>query len=225
MAWAYRRGEDSIPQAPGSLVVQSSTRSQIGSCPAAELRTASGQAGNSLLKKTRLDAAGIAIGALLDGIPEPVVIGLSLIGGGAVIMVGVIATFSSNIPEGSVQFCRYEKASRSPGYIFGFKGSHYRISGAASLAGYAAFRESSGDFIAVVTALAGGAILAMLADMTISEAVDDARNGGGPHLCSRVPAGVHPYKTRRLFLRPLSVNSSALDDRESPGLLRGASWP
>jgi len=168
---------------------------------------------------------GIAIGALLDGIPESVVIGLSLIGGGAVIMVGVIATFISNIPEGSVQFCRYEKASRSPGYIFGFKGSHYRISGAASLAGYAAFRESSGDFIAVVTALAADAILAMLADMTISEAVDDARNGGGPHLCSRVPAGVHPYKTRRLFLRPLSVDSSALDDRESPGLLRGASWP
>lgn len=41
----------------GSLVAQSSTRSQIGSCPAAELRTASGQAGNSLLEKTRLDAA------------------------------------------------------------------------------------------------------------------------------------------------------------------------
>lgn len=42
----------------------------------------------------------IAIGALLDGIPESMVIGLSLIGGGTVGFVAVIAIFISNVPEG-----------------------------------------------------------------------------------------------------------------------------
>src|SRR3569833_2225523 len=41
----------------------------------------------------------IAIGALLDGIPESIVIGLSMLRGGVVSTVAVIAIFVSNIPE------------------------------------------------------------------------------------------------------------------------------
>lgn len=44
--------------------------------------------------------AAIAIGALLDGIPESVVIGVSLLSGAGVSAVTVAAVFLSNVPEG-----------------------------------------------------------------------------------------------------------------------------
>ena len=42
----------------------------------------------------------IAVGALIDGIPESIAIGLSVIHGGAVSMATVAAIFLSNLPEG-----------------------------------------------------------------------------------------------------------------------------
>jgi ZIP family zinc transporter len=121
----------------------------------------------------------IAVGALLDGIPESMVIGLSLIGGKGVSMVAVIAIFISNIPEGLSSSVGMKKAGRSREYIFGLWTAITVISGAASLIGYAAFRNSSPDFIAAITALAAGAMLAMLADTMIPEAFDEARNWAG----------------------------------------------
>jgi ZIP family zinc transporter len=121
----------------------------------------------------------IAVGALLDGIPESIVVGLSLIGGGSVSLVAVVAIFISNIPEGLSSSAGMKKAGRSDAYIFGLWGGITVISGLAALIGYAAFRGLSGDGIAAITALAAGAMLAMLADTMIPEAFDDARNWSG----------------------------------------------
>ncbi len=69
------------------------------------------------------DAGGsglaIAVSALLDGIPESIVIGLSLLKGGTVNSVAVIAIFLSNIPEGLSSAAGMKKAGRSAAYIFG----------------------------------------------------------------------------------------------------------
>ena len=72
-----------------------------------------------------------------------------------------------------------KKAGRSHLYVFGLWTAITVISGIAALIGYAAFRGLSGDIIAAITALAAGAMLAMLADTMIPEAFDDARNWAG----------------------------------------------
>lgn len=64
----------------------------------------------------------IAMGALLDGIPESIVIGLSLLNGGAVSSVAVVAVFISNIPEGLSSAAGMRQAGRSARYMFGIWG-------------------------------------------------------------------------------------------------------
>lgn len=118
----------------------------------------------------------IAVGALLDGIPESIVIGLSLIGGGAVSWVAVTAIFVSNIPEGLSSAAGMRQAGRSAAYVFGVWTAIAVLSGLASLCGYGLFRALSPDVVAGTTAIAAGAMLAMIADTMIPEAFQEAHD-------------------------------------------------
>lgn len=121
----------------------------------------------------------IAIGALLDGIPESIVIGLSLLKGGAVSFVAVIAIFLSNIPEGLSSSAGMKRAGRSARYVFGVWIGIALISALASFAGYTVFRAFSVEIVAATTATAAGAILAMLSDTMIPEAFEVAHDYAG----------------------------------------------
>jgi len=123
--------------------------------------------------------AAIALGALLDGVPESIVIGLSLLQGGAVSLVAVGAIFLSNIPEGLSSAAGMKKAGRSAGYVLGVWGAIALASGAAAWVGFALFRDVSSEWVAATTAIAAGAILAMLADTMIPEAFEHTHDAAG----------------------------------------------
>ncbi|MEU0009309.1 ZIP family zinc transporter [Streptomyces sp. NPDC006314] len=116
----------------------------------------------------------LALGALLDGIPESAVIGVSLLDGGAVSLVTVAAVFISNVPEGLSSSAGMKEAGRSKSYIFGVWGAIAAASALSAVLGYSVVGGLSTAVIAAVTAVAAGAILAMIADTMIPEAFQEA---------------------------------------------------
>ncbi|MGE5476662.1 MAG: ZIP family metal transporter [Bacteroidales bacterium] len=125
------------------------------------------------------NGAAIAIGALLDGIPESVIIGVSLLQGTGVSLVAVIAIFLSNLPEGLSSAAGMRHAGRRPAYVLGVWGGIALASGVAALVGYTVFAGRPPEWIAATQAVAAGAILAMLADTMIPEAFETAHEYAG----------------------------------------------
>jgi ZIP family zinc transporter len=123
--------------------------------------------------------AALAIGALLDGIPESVVIGVSLVKGGAVSVATVAAIFLSNLPEGLSSAAGMRQAGHSRGYVFGLWTGIAVASGLAAFAGNAVLADASPMVIALIMAVAGGAIIAMVVDTMIPEATENVHEMTG----------------------------------------------
>ncbi|ADJ45118.1 ZIP family zinc transporter [Amycolatopsis mediterranei S699] len=116
--------------------------------------------------------AAIAVGALLDGIPESVVLGVSLLGGGGIGVTVLAAVFISNVPEGLSSAAGMKTAGRNARYVFGVWSGIAVASGLAALVGNLLLRSASPATVAAITAVAAGAILAMIADTMIPEAFE-----------------------------------------------------
>jgi len=121
----------------------------------------------------------IAIGSLLDGIPESVVLGVSLLGGAGVSLPVFAAVFLSNFPEGLSSATGMRKAGRSKLYVFGLWIGIAVLSGLAALAGAAFLGSAPARLIALVEAVAAGALLTMVSDTMIPEAVEGEHGVAG----------------------------------------------
>lgn len=121
----------------------------------------------------------IAVGALLDGIPESIVIGISLLGGQTVSWVTVIAVFLSNVPEGLSSAAGMKQAGRSIQYVFTVWGTITLLSGVAAVCGYVGFSQGESTAVAVMNTIAAGAMLAMITNTMIPEAVEVAHDWTG----------------------------------------------
>jgi zinc transporter, ZIP family len=117
---------------------------------------------------------GIALGALLDGLPESAVLGLSMVGGGGVSLPVFIAIIISNVPEGLSSTAELKQSGRSARYVFLLWSGIAVASSLAALLGYVLLDTASGEMTAFITAIAAGAILAMICDTMIPEAFRSA---------------------------------------------------
>ena len=114
----------------------------------------------------------IVLGTVLDGIPESMVIGLTIYQGGAVGAAYLIAVFISNLPEAISSTSGLVSSGWKKSRILWMWIAIAVVSGIASLAGYGLFQHASLEVVAFVLTFAAGAILTMLADTMMPEAYE-----------------------------------------------------
>jgi ZIP family zinc transporter len=145
----------------------------------AEQREEAAQCGYPEAAQPGGNSMALALGALLDGIPESIVIGVSLIEGGKIGLVAVAAVFISNLPEGLSSAAGARKEGKTALFTFGLWAGIALIAGPASLIGYVAFAGVPPAAVAFVQALAAGAILAMIVDTMVPEAFEGTHDYAG----------------------------------------------
>jgi ZIP family zinc transporter len=117
-------------------------------------------------------ALPIVLGTVLDGIPESMVIGLTIFEGGQVGAAYLAAVFISNLPESVSATTGLASGGWKKSRILWMWIGIALVSGLASMAGYGLFQDSSPDTVAFVLAFAAGAILTMLANTMMPEAFE-----------------------------------------------------
>jgi ZIP family zinc transporter len=117
----------------------------------------------------------IVLGTVLDGIPEGIVIGISLIGGGSVSTAVIVAVFLSNLPEAIGATRGLERSGFARRRLVRMWVTIALLTALAAALGYVLFDGASGALIAFIEAFAGGALLTMLSSTLLPEAV----RGGG----------------------------------------------
>jgi ZIP family zinc transporter len=117
-------------------------------------------------------AAAIALGTVLDGVPESVVLGTTLVAGSGVSWAILAAVFLSNLPESMAATTGLLKGGARPSQLMLLWGATTLVSGIAAGLGYTLLGDAGGGTVALVQAFAAGALLTMLTDTMIPEAYE-----------------------------------------------------
>lgn len=114
----------------------------------------------------------IVLGAALDGVPESLVLALSVMLGGAVSASFLVATCLSNLPEAMAASVGLRRAGWRDRRIWSLWTIVVAISTVSATFGYAVFANSPIATGALVQAFAAGAVITMLADTMMPEAFE-----------------------------------------------------
>jgi ZIP family zinc transporter len=125
------------------------------------------------------EGASLALGAFLDGIPEQLVLGISIGIGEGVGLGLLVAIFISNLPEAIGGATEMHDKGRTRQWILRLWVAVALVCAAASVAGWAIASSVSGEAQAAIDGFAAGALLVMLADSMIPEARRDAGRPAG----------------------------------------------
>jgi ZIP family zinc transporter len=117
-------------------------------------------------------ALAIVLGIVLDGIPESIVLGLTIVVGGSVSAAYLAAVFLSNIPEAIAASSGLALSGWRKARILGLWLLVAIVSGLSALFGFSVFDTAGPTTVAFVLSFAAGAILTMLADTMMPEAFE-----------------------------------------------------
>lgn len=121
-------------------------------------------------------ARAIVLGTVLDGIPESMVLGLSILVSEGVSVTMLAAVFLSNLPEAMAATTGLRNSGQQIAKTLRMWGLVVFVSALASAVGFGLLDGASPTMIAFVQSFAAGAILTMLVDTMVPEAVEH----GGP---------------------------------------------
>lgn len=121
----------------------------------------------------------LALGALLDGIPEQAVLGIGLASGQGISVALLVAIFVSNLPESIGSASDMRTGGTSTKKILTLWLVVSLVCTAATLGGYAVAGVAGGWLKAGIDGFAAGALLVMLIDQMVPEAKKKAGNWAG----------------------------------------------
>lgn len=130
-------------------------------------------------KKGGAGGGQLAVGALLDGIPEQLVLGIGLASGEPVSVALVVAILVSNLPESIGSAADLLEGGMKRSRVLVLWGGVAVVCAAATVAGFALASVTDDTFRSVAGGFAAGALLVMLVDSVVPEAQSKAKESTG----------------------------------------------
>ncbi|MFA4995577.1 MAG: ZIP family metal transporter [Patescibacteria group bacterium] len=127
----------------------------------------------NLVPKVESTGLVITLGALLDGIPESIALGIAIFNGAGTGLLMLIAIILSNFPEGISSIRGLRKENFSNRQIYSIWMVVAVLAFATTILSFLFLHDINPNIIGSIEAFAAGAILAMLADSMMPEAFEE----------------------------------------------------